>query len=172
MAEAWRIRRAEAGDAAAITAIYAHHVLHGTGTFDVEPPPQSRWEALVAAHRQGGHPFLVAEAAGRIAGFAYAGPFRDRLGWRFSYEDTIYVAPELVGQGLGTQLLEALITESRQAGARHLVAVIGDSANFPSLRVHKRCGFAQIGILRGVGFKFGRWLDVVLMQLDLKEPRQ
>jgi phosphinothricin acetyltransferase len=161
------IRPALQSDVPAITRIYGHHAVHGFGTFDDEVPPDTRFEARLAELDAAGHPFLAACLNDELVGFAYAAPFRPRNGWRFSFEDSIYMAPGEVRRGYGTQLLHALVTKSREIGVRNLIAVIGDSKNFPSIRVHTRCGFAQIGTLRDVGFKKGRWLDVVFMQLAL-----
>jgi L-amino acid N-acyltransferase YncA len=161
------IRRALASDLAAAARIYGHHAIHGTGTFDTEPPGEQPFAERLTQQDGRRDPFLVAVSEGKIAGFAYAAPFRPRFGWRFSYEDALYVAPGHQGQGTGTRLLGALIDACRLAGVRQLIALVGDSDNIPSLRVHARCGFAQIGTLRDVGFKHGRWLDVVVMQRSI-----
>ena len=161
------IRPAVQRDVPAITEIYGHHAVHGFGTFDEEVPPPSRFADRLAELDRAGHPFLVACSDQQIAGFAYAAPFRPRAGWRFTFEDSIYMAPDQLRRGHGTMLLASLMNKCREGGVRHLVAVVGDSQNLPSIRVHERCGFAQIGTLRDVGFKKGRWLDVVFLQARL-----
>ncbi len=161
------IRPAVISDVPAITRIYGHHAVHGFGTFDDEVPPDTRFAGLLTELDAAGHPFLAACLNDELVGFAYAAPFRPRNGWRFSFEDSIYLAPDATGRGLGTQLLRMLMVRCGEAGVRQLIAVIGDSQNLPSIGVHERCGFAQIGTLRDVGFKKGRWLDVVFMQASL-----
>lgn len=163
------LRPAAHADLAQITAIYAHHVLHGLASFEIEPPDEAevrrRFDAIVA----GGFPYFVAEADGRVLGYAYAGPYRTRPAYRYSVEDSIYVAPDAVGRGLGKRLLLALIEACAQHGYRQMLAVIGDSANAASIELHRACGFAQVGLLPSIGFKFGRWVDSVLMQRALGE---
>jgi L-amino acid N-acyltransferase YncA len=167
MSDSVVIRPARPSDVPAIAHIYGHHCLHGTGTFDTEPPPESRWRDHLIELDAARYPFLVSAKGEDLVGFAYAAPFRPRFGWRFSFEDTIYMAPDHVSRGYGTTLLNSLVRASQAVGARNLIAVIGDSQNIPSLRVHERCGFTRIGALRDVGFKDERWLDVVIMQLRL-----
>ena len=161
------LRPATAADLAQITSIYAHHVLHGLASFEIEPPDEAemrrRFDAIVAS----GFPYLVAVADGRVLGYAYAGPYRTRPAYRYSVEDSIYVAPDAVGCGLGKRLLCELISACEQRGFRQMLAVIGDSANTASIELHRACGFARAGLLRSVGFKFGRWVDSVLMQRAL-----
>ena len=161
------IRPAAAADIAAITAIYADAVLHGTATFEIEPPD----EAEMARRRQGliakDYPFLVAENTGVTVGYAYAGPYRDRPAYQWCVEDSIYVAPQLHRQGIGRALLARLIAESETLGFRQMLAVIGDSANTGSVAVHAALGFRLSGTFQSVGFKHGRWLDTVLMQRAL-----
>ena len=161
------IRPATADDAAAIQAIYAHHVLHGTATFEEVPPDLAEIARRQAEIASRGLPYSVAEAGGRVLGYAYAGPYRARSAYRFTLEDSIYLAPDATGRGLGRRLLERLIADCTAVGARQLVAVIGDSGNAASIALHERLGFAHAGTLRSVGFKFGRWLDTVQMQLPL-----
>ena len=161
------IRPALQSDVPAITRIYGHHAVNGFGTFDEEVPPLSRYAKLLTELDTAGHPFLAACFNDTLLGFAYAAPFRPRTGWRFSFEDSIYMAPGELGRGYGTKLLMALVAKCREFGVRNLIAVVGDSQNLPSIRVHERCGFAQIGTLRDVGFKKGRWLDVVFLQASL-----
>ena len=164
-----QIRPTTPADLPAITAIYAQAVLHGTATFEIEPPDIAemtrRYETLIA----GGFPYLVATLDGIVAGYAYAGPYRARPAYRFSVENSVYLDPAAQGKRIGTQLLQALITESETRGYRLMVAVIGDSANLASIGVHTRTGFQMIGTVQNVGLKFGRWLDTVLMQRPLGE---
>jgi L-amino acid N-acyltransferase YncA len=162
-----RLRPAEAGDLAAIAAIYTPEVLEGTATFELEPPDAAELGVRLAKVRALGLPWLVAEAGGRIAGYAYAAMHRDRPAYRFTVEDSVYLAPWARGRGIGRPLLEAVVAASREAGMRQMVAVIGDSANLGSIGLHRACGFLDVGTLRDVGFKFGRWLDTVLMQRPL-----
>jgi len=161
------IRPARPADVAAITRIYAQAVRHGTASFELEPPEQAemarRQDALVA----GGFPYLVAEEDGGILGYAYAGPYRARPAYRFTVEDSVYIAPEAQRRGLGRLLLERLITESEARGYRQMIAVIGDSAQHASIALHMALGFRLIGTFAAVGFKFDRWLDTVLMQRPL-----
>ena len=161
------IRGCGAGDMAGVQAIYAHHVLHGLATFEEVPPD----EAEMARRRDEvlgrGLPYLVAEKDGRLLGYAYAGPYRARSAYRFAVEDSIYLDPGAMGRGIGTRLLAGLIADSTAAGARQMLAVIGDSGNAGSIAVHARAGFRHVGTFRSVGFKFGRWVDTVLMQLPL-----
>jgi phosphinothricin acetyltransferase len=161
------LRDAAEGDVPEIQRIYAHHVLHGLGTFEETPPTVEEMTARFRAVRAGGHPYIVAERDGRIAGYAYAAPFRPRAAYRFCLEDSIYVAPEATGQGVGRALLRELIRKAEAFGCRQLVAVIGDSGNAGSIGVHKALGFQPSGVLKSVGFKHGRWVDVVMMQLPL-----
>jgi phosphinothricin acetyltransferase len=161
------IRPATAADMAAITRIYAFAVKHGTATFEIEPPDEAEMARRHAALAAEGYPYLVAERAGAIAGYAYAGVYRARPAYRSTVEDSIYIAPEFQRQGLGFVLLMRLIAEAEQRGFRQMIAVIGDSAQMPSIAVHAKARFAHIGTLPSVGFKHGRWLDTVLMQRPL-----
>lgn len=165
---AFTIRAATAGDAGAIAAIYAHHVLHGTGTFEEVPPDVAEMAGRLAAVTGRGWPWLVATAAeaegGAVLGYAYAAQFRDRAAYRHACEDSVYVAPEAVGKGVGAALMTALIPAARASGFRRMIAVIGDSANTASIALHRRFGFTHAGRLDGAGFKFGREVDVVFMQ--------
>jgi len=161
------IRPAELGDIDAVQAIYAHHVLHGLGTFEEVPPatPEigERWSAV----RARGLPWLVAADGGGVLGYAYAGPFRPRAAYRYTVEDSVYVAPDQMGRGVGKALLNAVIAECEAIGLRQMVAVIGDSANAGSIGVHRACGFEFKTAVEAVGFKFGRWVDIVWMQRAL-----
>jgi phosphinothricin acetyltransferase len=163
------IRPATAADLASITAIYRHHVLHGTGTFETQPPGELEMQRRVQEVANRGLPWLVAARGegGAVAGFAYANWFRPREAFRFTVEDSIYIAPEGQRQGLGGRLLDALIDVCTECGARQMLAVIGDSGNAGSIGVHRAKGFIETGRLPAVGWKFERWLDVVLMQRAL-----
>ena len=162
------IRPVGPADLPQIQAIYAHHVATGYASFEEEPPDLAemtkRCEALLAR----GLPYLVAaEPDGKILGYAYAGPFRPRRAYRFSVENSIYTRPDSAGKGIGRALLTELIKAASAWGARQMIAVIGDSGNAGSIGLHKALGFQPIGVIRSVGFKHGRWLDSVLMQLPL-----
>lgn len=161
------IRPAELFDIAVITRIYARAVRHETASFEIEPPDEAEMGRRYEALRAGNHPFLVAESNGAVAGYAYAGPFRARAAFRWTVEDSIYVDPAAQRRGVGRKLLAELITESEARGFRQMLAVIGDSANTPSIELHRAVGFRHVGTFRDVGFKFGRWLDSVLMQRPL-----
>ena len=161
------IRPSRDTDIDAITAIYRHHVLHGTGTFELEAPSSADMASRRADVLAKRLPYLVAEDAGQVLGFASANWFKPRPAYRFSAEDSIYLAPEAQGRGLGRQLLAALCQQAEQSGVRKLIAVIGDSANTGSIGVHRSAGFTQVGVLRACGWKFERWLDVVLMEKSL-----
>ena len=158
------IRPGSADDVPQIAAIYRHHVLTGTGTFEIDPPSP----ADMAARRDDvlgkGLPFLILEDGGSVCGFAYCNWFKPRPAYRFSAEDSIYLAPQVAGRGWGRLLLTELVGQAERAGVRSLIAVIGDSGNAASIAVHRECGFTQVGVLAGCGWKFERWLDVVLMQ--------
>jgi L-amino acid N-acyltransferase YncA len=158
------IRPAQPSDLAAVTRIYAQAVRHSTATFEIEPPDEHEMMRRYQALRAGDHPILVAEVDGVVAGYAYVGPFRARAAFRWTVEDSIYVEPPLQRCGLGRKLLHQLIAESEARGFRQMLAVIGDSANRPSIELHRTMGFRPIGTFSNVGFKFGRWLDSVLMQ--------
>ncbi|VTU26965.1 Phosphinothricin N-acetyltransferase [Variovorax sp. SRS16] len=163
------IRPSRDEDVAAITTIYAHHVLHGTGTFETEPPTEADMAARRADVLSKNLPYLVAEREGELLGFAYCNWFKPRPAYRFSAEDSIYLAEGARGQGLGTQLLAALSKAAESVGVRKLIAVIGDSANAGSVGVHRAQGFSHVGVLKDCGWKFGEWRDVVLMEKVLGE---
>ena len=162
-----RIRPSRSDDIPAITAIYGWNVLNGTGTFELEAPDQ----AEIARRREDvlakGLPWLVAEREGTVLGYAYANHFRPRRAYRFCLEDSIYLAEAARGQGIGRLLLAELMARCEALGARQMLAVIGDSANAGSIGVHRTLGFQHTGVLKSAGWKFGRWLDVVLMQRTL-----
>ena len=163
------IRFAEPRDIAAITAIYDTAVRHGTASFEIDPPDEREMRRRYEALRGGGYPYLVAEAGGTILGYAYAGPYRDRPAYRWCIEDSVYVAQQSQRRGLGRALLERLIDDARNGGYRQMIAVIGDSANAASIELHRGAGFRMVGAFENIGFKFGRWLDTVLMQRPLGE---
>jgi L-amino acid N-acyltransferase YncA len=161
------IRPASAGDIADIARIYAQAVKHGTASFELQPPSEAemarRQQILLAKN----YPYVVAERAGVIAGYAYAGPYRERHAYDWCVEDSIYIAPEFHRQGIGRQLLERLVMDSEARGFRQMLAVIGDTANTASTAVHAAAGFRLVGTFQSIGYKHGRWLDTVLMQRAL-----
>ena len=163
------IRPSRDADIAAITAIYAHHVLHGTGTFETDAPTAADMTNRRADVLSKQLPYLVAEGDGEILGFAYCNWFKPRPAYRYSAEDSIYMAEAARGKGLGAQLLAALSQAAEAAGVRKLIAVIGDSANAGSIGVHRAQGFTHVGVLKDCGWKFGQWRDVVLMEKVLGE---
>ena len=161
------IRSAELSDIAAITRIYAHAVLHGTASFELEPPDEAEITQRYTALLSGRFPYIVAEIEGEVAGYAYAGPYRARPAYRFTVEDSIYIDPAMQRRGVGRALLERLLVEAEAEGFRQMVAVIGDSNQNPSIALHEALGFRMVGTFEAVGYKFGRWLDSVLMQKAL-----
>lgn len=162
------IRDASETDLPAVAAIYAHHVLTGVASFEETPPSVEEMAARRAAVLALGAPYLVAERGGAIVGYAYAGSYRARPAYRHTLEDSVYVAPDAFGRGTGRALLDELILRCEADGRfRQLVAVIGDSANAGSVALHAACGFEMVGTFRAVGFKFGRWIDSVMMQRAL-----
>lgn len=161
------IRPSTPADGAAVTAIYADSVRTGTGTFELVPPDADEMARRRADVCAKGLPWLVAERGGALLGFAYANHFRPRSAYRFCLEDSIYVRHDARGQGVGRLLLAELVARCTALGARQMLAVIGDAANAGSVRLHAALGFAPAGVLKAAGWKFERWLDVVLMQLSL-----
>ena len=161
------LRDAHDDDMDAIQAIYAHHVLHGTASFEEEPPPLAEMQRRRADVLGRGMPYLVAEIDGRVAGYSYASPYRARPAYRFTLENSVYVDPARPRAGIGRALLAALIARCAAGEWQQMIAVIGDSANAPSIGLHAALGFRRIGTLHAVGFKFGRWIDSVLMQRAL-----
>jgi L-amino acid N-acyltransferase YncA len=151
----------------AVRAIYAHHVAHGLGSFEETAPDAAELMLRRAAVLRHGLPYLVAELDGRVAGFAYASPYRARTAYRHTVEDSIYVAPDAVRRGVARALLRALVTHCEAQGYRQMIAVIGGTDNLASITLHARVGFREAGMLRAVGFKFGHWVDSVLMQRAL-----
>ena len=163
------IRPAIAADLAFVTEIYAEAVRFGTATFELVPPDLAEMTRRFRTLRDGGFPYLVALLEGRVAGYAYAGPYRPRPAYRFTVENSVYLQPAIHRRGIGRQLLQRLIAECEASGFRQMIAVIGDSANVGSIGVHTKCGFQMIGTHPSVGLKFGRWLDTVMMQRALGE---
>jgi len=161
------IRPAEPRDIAAITAIYDAAVRYGTASFETDPPDEEEMRRRYEALRAGGYPYVVAQAGSTIMGYAYAGPYRDRPAYRWSIEDSVYIAERSQRRGVGRALLERLIADAQGGGFRQMIAVIGDSANTASIELHRAAGFRMVGTFDNIGFKFGRWLDTVLMQRPL-----
>jgi phosphinothricin acetyltransferase len=162
------IRDASAADVPQLAAIYGHHVLHGTGTFEEDPPSSEEMARRLANVQAQGWAWLVAEADdGTLLGYAYFAQFRDRSAYRHTAENAIYVRDDVRGQGVGKALVQTLIERAEQAGFRQMLAVIGDSDNTGSIGLHISLGFRQVGVLKSVGVKFGRWVDVVMMQRTL-----
>jgi L-amino acid N-acyltransferase YncA len=161
------IREARDDDVPDLQAIYAHHVLHGTGTFEEEPPPVEEMAARFHEVIDRGFVWLVAVDATGVLGFGYYAPFRERSAYRFTVEDSIYVREDVRGQGVGKALVARLIELATAAGLRQMIAVIGDAENIGSIGVHATLGFHMVGTMKSTGIKFGRWLDVVTMQRPL-----
>lgn len=161
------IRPSLDADVPAITAIYAWNVLNGLGTFEEIPPDEAEMARRRSAFLDRGLPYLVAEQDGRVVGYCYAGPFRLRAAYRYTVEDSVYVSPEAVGQGVGKALLSALIAACEALGLRQMCAVIGDSGNAASIGLHASQGFVKQGVFPAMGHKFGRWVDLVWMQRPL-----
>ena len=166
-APALLIRPATPADLPAITAVYGWNVLNGTGTFELEAPDLAEMTRRHADVTGKGLPWLVAERASQVLGYAYANHFRPRRAYRFCLEDSIYLLPEAQGQGAGRLLLAELMARCETVGTRQMLAVIGDSANLGSIGVHRTLGFEQVGLMKSAGWKFERWLDVVIMQKSL-----
>jgi L-amino acid N-acyltransferase YncA len=161
------IRPAAAADVGAIAVIYAHAVRFGTASFELEPPDAAEMARRQRTIVEAGYPYLVAHADGAVLGYAYAGPYRARPAYRWSVENSVYVAADAQRRGVGRALLDALIAEAERRGFRQMIAVIGDSAQVASIALHRAAGFRLVGTLEAVGFKHGRWLDTVLMQRPL-----
>ena len=161
------IRAATERDAEALAAIYGDAVLNGFGTFEEVAPSPADMDARRRAIQDDGLPYLVAEVDGQVLGFAYAGPFRPRAAYRYTLEDSVYVGPDAKGKGVGRAVLSAVIEACEALGVRQLMAVIGDSGNSGSVGLHRALGFEQTGVGRSVGFKHGRWVDIVHMQKPL-----
>lgn len=163
------VRDATIVDMAVVQAIYSYYVTRTCSSFEEQPPDIAEMEARLTKTRERGLPYLVAEADGEVVGFTYAGPFRFRSAYRYTIEDSIYVAPSVTRRGVGVALLGELVERCTLLGYRQMIGVIGDSANQGSISLHRRLGFRQEGVLRGVGLKFGRWVDVVIMHRSLGE---
>lgn len=162
------IRPSTLADVGPAQAIYAHHVLTGTASFELVPPDGDEMARRRALLVDKGLPWLVAEDAdGSLLGYAYAGPYRTRPAYDWTLEDSIYIHPDAQGRGVGKALLSRLIAQCQDLGYRQMIAVIGDSANAGSIGLHRACGFSDVGVLKAVGWKFGRWIDSVLMQRPL-----
>ena len=161
------IRDSAASDLPAIQAIYAHHVLHGSASFELEPPDLAEMTARRAGLVERGLPYLVAERDGAVAGYCYAGPYRPRPAYRYALEVSVYVAPGQARRGIGRLLLATLVERCEALGYRQLVAIVGDSANAASIGLHEALGFRRTGLLASVGWKHGRWLDSVFLQRAL-----
>ena len=166
-AASFTVRDSRESDVAAIQKIYAHHVLTGLGSFEEAPPSAEEMIRRRAEILHQRLPYLVAESGDRLLGYAYAGLFRTRSAYRYSVEDSIYVAPEAQRLGVGRRLLDDLIERCTKLAYRQMLAVIGDSANSASIGVHQAAGFAEVARLPAIGFKFGRWVDIVMMQRAL-----
>jgi L-amino acid N-acyltransferase YncA len=166
------IRNASEADMGRVQQIYAHHVLHGLATFEEVPPSTDELLSRRASVLGMGLPYLVAERDGQVIGYSYATAYRPRAAYRFSIEDSVYLADGLDGQGVGTALLGELITRCEQGQWRQMLAVIGNSGNASSIALHRRLGFRIIGTFESVGFKLGQWVDTVLMQRALGEGDQ
>jgi len=161
------IRESRDADIPAIARIYAHHVLHGLASFEEVPPSVGEIGTRRVAILERGLPYLIAERAGQVIGYCYAGPYRPRSGYRFTLEDSIYIDAAETGRGLGRLLLQPLIERCGELGYRQMIAVIGGRETIASIRLHQALGFSHMGVLPGIGFKFGRWVDTVLMQRAL-----
>jgi len=161
------VRACLESDIASITAIYAHHVRYGTASFETEPPAMEEMGRRRHDVLAKGMPYLIAVSDSAVVGYAYAGPYRPRAAYRDTVENSIYIHPEFVGRGVGKRLLPRLLAECEASGFRQMVAVVGDSANLASIRLHQRYGFRTIGVFTSVGYKHGRWLDSVLLQRAL-----
>jgi L-amino acid N-acyltransferase YncA len=161
------LRPARPADIPAITRIYAHAVTHGTASFELEPPDEAEMTKRMQALLDGKFPYFAAEIDGAVAGYAYVSLYRTRPAYRFTVENSVYVAPDMHRRGIGKMLLEKLIETCAALGFRQMIAVIGDSNQAASIGVHMACGFEPAGNLKNIGYKFGRWLDTPLMQRAL-----
>jgi L-amino acid N-acyltransferase YncA len=164
-----RVRPATDADVPSITAIYGGYVRTHLATFELDAPGHDEMAARMNAIVTAGLPYLAGEIDGQVVGYCYASPFRPRPAYHFTLETSIYVAPGQLGLGIGRRLLQQLVTACDEAGYRELIAAIGDSSNQRSIRVHRSAGYQHVGTYRNVGFKFDRWVDVVLMQRSLRE---
>ena len=162
------LRTARLEDIDAITSIYAHHVLHGTASFELTPPTLQEMRQRRADIVEKGLPYFVAEFEGAVVGYAYATMYRPRPAYRFTVEDSVYVREGLAGNGIGRALLDSIIERCTMLGYRQMLAVIGDSSA-ASVALHKAAGFEQVGLFRSVGFKFGQWRDTAMLERELGE---
>lgn len=167
MGDGLTLRPATAADAPALAAVYGDACLHGVGTFEEVPPGAEEMAARLTAVLGRGLPYMAAEIGGEVAGFAYAAPFRLRAAYRFTVEDSVYIHPDFKGRGVGRALLSRVLADCESLGLRQVIAVIGGSDNDGSISLHRSLGFEMQGVMTGVGFKFGRWLDIVMMQRPL-----
>lgn len=166
-----RIRACEEHDILSVTEIYGHHVLHSPGTFEIEPPSHAEMARRRGDLLDKGFPYLVAERDGIVVGYAHVGPYRARPAYRYTIENSVYVHPGHARQGLGRLLMGTLLSECATKDFHQVIAVIGDSANVASIRLHEELGFHRVGTLQCVGFKFQRWLDTVLMQRQIGDGK-
>ncbi|HSS63414.1 MAG TPA: GNAT family N-acetyltransferase [Gammaproteobacteria bacterium] len=171
MSKDLHLRPATSEDMAHVQEIYALEVLGGVVSFELEPPDVNEMRRRFQVAREAGYPYLLASMGTRVAGYAYAGPYRPRPAYRFTVENSVYVAPWARRRGVASRLLEALISECQALPFRQMVAIIGDSDNAASIELHRKAGFRLVGTLRGVGYKFDRWLDTVIMQRALGPAR-
>jgi len=169
LTNALTIRDFDEDDVPAITSIYKHAVLNGTGTFEIQPPGEAEMKIRQRVMATSNYPYLIAELDRKVVGFAYVNSYRPREAYAKTVENSIYIRDGFQGKGIGQQLLERLVKETAACGFRQIIAVIGDSANLGSIRLHEKVGFVHAGVLREVGFKNGRWLDTVMMQFALPE---
>ena len=163
------LRAALPTDVASIQSIYAHHVCHGLGTFETVPPDVHEMASRHAQITAAGFPYLVAVDAGAVVGYAYANQFRTRAAYRYTVEDSVYIAPDAQRRGVGKELLSELVARCSAQGLHQMLAVIGDSGNLGSIGLHRACGFEDVGVMKAVGRKFDRWVDVVIMQRALAD---
>lgn len=162
------VRAAVADDMARVSAIYAHYVATSVATFEEDPPPPDYWQHRLAELTERDLPFLVAEDADGMLGYSFASPWRPRPAYRFTAEDSVYVAPGQAGRGVGSALLKPLLDQCATAGVRQVIAVIADTGSDASRALHARFGFTEAGVLSQVGYKHGRWIDTLLMQRQLQ----
>ena len=167
--ETVNIRECALDDMPSVQAIYAREVETGLASFEYEPPAVEEMTRRFQEFRASGMPYYVAEIGGQVVGYAYGSAFRPRFGYRFTAEDSVYLAPDARGKGVGKLLLQQVIQDCERGGWRQMIAAIGDSGNTPSIALHASLGFRQVGIQKSVGFKLGQWVDVVIMQLELGE---
>jgi len=161
------VRPSRDSDLETIAAIYSHHVLYGSASFETDPPSVEEMARRRSDLLRHGFPYLVAEEGGVVCGYAYAGFYRPRAAYQNTVENSVYLHPDAIGRGIGKRLLMTLVAVCETRGFRQMVAVVGDSANIGSIRLHERCGFRRVGVLQSIGHKHGRWLDTVLFQLTL-----